>query len=66
MKDPDETLDGIPLHDYGLALQNAVSWLGNRYLLAEPQPRRRDERAPYFNEPRRWLGSSRTPVHSRH
>jgi len=37
-----------PTHDYRAALQNAVSWLGNRYLLAEPLNRRREpiEAAP--------------------
>ena len=30
----------IPLHDYGPALRSAVSWLGERYLLAQPEPRR--------------------------
>jgi hypothetical protein len=29
-----------PTHDYRAALQNAVAWLGNRYLLAEPLNRR--------------------------
>jgi hypothetical protein len=45
----------IPVHDYGLALESAVSWLGDRYLLADPLPRRRDERKGYFIESRRWL-----------
>jgi hypothetical protein len=31
-----------PTHDYRAALQKAVSWLGNRYLLAEPLNRRRE------------------------
>jgi hypothetical protein len=44
----------IPMHDYGAALQGAVSWLGNRYLLAEPVPRLSEERRPYFTEQRRW------------
>jgi hypothetical protein len=44
----------IPLHDYGKALRNAVSWLGDRYLLAEPVRRRKDETASYYVEPRRW------------
>ena len=44
----------IPQHDYGLALKSAKSWLGDRYLLADPQPRRRDERKDYFVETRRW------------
>ena len=44
----------IPQHDYGLALKSAVSWLGDRYLLADPLPRRRRERKEYFVETRRW------------
>ncbi len=44
----------MPLHDYRNALQGAVKWLGDRYLLAEPTPRLSSERAPYFTEPRRW------------
>jgi hypothetical protein len=30
----------IELHDYSPALKGAVSWMGDRYLLAEPVPRR--------------------------
>ena len=44
----------IPLHDYRPALQGAVSWLGDRYLLAEPVARLSEERKPYFAEQRRW------------
>jgi hypothetical protein len=44
----------IPLHDYRHALQSAVSWLGERYLLAEPIRRRTDERRPYFSTPQGW------------
>ena len=44
----------IPLHDYRPALQGALSWLGDRHLLAEPVPRLSQERTPYFVEPRRW------------
>jgi hypothetical protein len=43
----------IPMHDYRAALEGAVSWLGDRYLLAEPVPRLSEER-PYFAEQRRW------------
>ena len=49
-----ELAHSIPLHDYRPALQGAVSWLGDRYLLAEPVQRRSDEHKPYFNEPRHW------------
>jgi hypothetical protein len=32
-----------------------MSWLGDRYLLAEPVPRLvSEERKPYFAEQRRW------------
>ena len=34
----------ISRHDYGPALQGALSWLGNRYLLAEPLNRRSEDR----------------------
>lgn len=34
----------VPTHDYSPALQGALSWLGNRYLLAEPVNRRPDSR----------------------
>jgi hypothetical protein len=44
----------IPLYDYRAALQGALSWLGDRHLLAEPVARLREERTPYFTEPRRW------------
>jgi hypothetical protein len=40
MKRPKEAALPLPSHDYGLALQNAVSWLGDRHLLAQPVPRR--------------------------
>lgn len=43
-----------PLHDYRPALEGALSWLGNRYLLAEPVPRLSEEQKPYFAEQRRW------------
>ena len=44
----------IPLHDYRPALQSALSWLGDRHLLAEPVVRLREERSPYFAESPRW------------
>jgi hypothetical protein len=34
----------LPVHDYGTALQSAVSWLGDRYLLAAPVTARRPDR----------------------
>jgi hypothetical protein len=44
----------IPLHDYNPALQGALSWLGDRHLLAEPVARLHQERGPYFAEQRKW------------
>lgn len=50
----------LPQHDYGLALQTAVSWLGDRYLLAEPVSRRSPEYKPFFVEPHDWHGAGRS------
>ena len=55
----------IPLHDYSPALQSAVSWLGERYVLAEPVTRRREERKAYFNTPREWMRASQGNVLTR-
>lgn len=46
-------------HDYGPALQNAVNWLGARYLLAEPVRKLPDDRKPYYVETRRWHPATR-------
>jgi hypothetical protein len=43
----------IPPHDYKPALQGALSWLGKRYLLAEPLNRRNDGRKQDVSEPQR-------------
>jgi hypothetical protein len=48
MKRSDTDTRPIPSHDYGLALQSAVSWLGERYLLATPQPRHAPETPKYW------------------
>lgn len=44
MKRANDLQPQLPLHDYDLALQSAVSWLGDRYLLAAPIPARRPDR----------------------
>jgi hypothetical protein len=49
----------IPQHDYQSALQNAVSWLGDRYLLAEPVRRLSGDRKAYFTETRSWHPATR-------
>jgi hypothetical protein len=66
MKNPDTPRKAIPLHDYDLALEKAVSWLGDRYLLAEPAPRRREEPRQYFSEPQRWNRALRGRGLTRH
>jgi len=63
---PHEPTGSLPLHDYDTALRNAVSWLGDNYLLAVPTPRRAAEPKPWFNAPRPWIGVARTPVRARH
>ena len=49
----------MPIHDYRMALKSAVSWLGERYLLAEPVTRRREEDRPFFAQTPRWLPNGR-------
>jgi hypothetical protein len=44
----------LPQYDYALALQRAVSWLGDRYLLAQPVSRRVEERQAFFVETHSW------------
>ncbi len=49
----------IPVHDYRPALRDAVTWLGDRYVLAEPVIRRSEDRRPWFVETRRWHPATR-------
>ena len=49
----------MPIHDYRMAQKSAVSWLGERYLLAEPVTRRREEDRPFFAQTPRWLPNGR-------
>jgi hypothetical protein len=44
----------IPLQDFRPASLGAVSWLGDRHLLAEPMPRLIEGRTAYFAESPRW------------
>jgi hypothetical protein len=55
MKQTEQTSASNSRHDYDVALRRAVSWLGDRYLLAEPVSRRAKESKSYFVETRRWL-----------
>jgi len=66
MKRPERNQIPLPKHDYGLALQSAVSWLGDRYVLAEPQQRRSDVRPVYVLEPPRPRRAVRLGVATRH
>lgn len=54
MKRDNKLSHAQPRNDYALALQRAVSWLGDRYLLAEPVNKRADDRKTYFAESRSW------------
>jgi hypothetical protein len=54
MKRPKQAPGAVPPHDYGLALQTAMSWQGDRYMLAEPVARRVEQRKPFFAEVRSW------------
>jgi len=46
----------LPVEDYSVALRNAVSWLGKRYLLAEPvKAHSIAQKLPiYFAEQEHW------------
>ena len=59
VKRPRVPVPAIALHDYRPALRTAVTWLGERYLLAEPVAKRNVERSAYFSEPRRWHPATR-------
>jgi hypothetical protein len=60
MKRPKDKPDSLPQYDYALALQTAVSWLGDRHLLAQPVTRRVEEHKPYFVEQSRWNDARRS------
>jgi len=49
----------LPVHDYRPALQCAVSWLGDRYLLAEQVQRLPHARETFYAETRRWMPVTR-------
>ena len=57
-EEPDVKLNNNPqlaLHDYRNALKSAVSWLGARYVLADPVQKRHEASKPFFAETPRWL-----------
>lgn len=49
----------LPVHDFRAALQDALSWLGDRYLLAQPVNRVSAQSRPNFAESRRWMPDTR-------
>ncbi len=59
MKRPRQQSTPLPHHDYRPAIESAVSWLGDRYLLAEPVTPRREPRKTWFTETRRWHPATR-------
>jgi len=54
MKRPEEKAILVPTHNYDQARQKAVSWLGDRYLLAEPTRKRDDGSKAYLKAPSDW------------
>jgi len=40
-----------PPHDYRRALQKAIAWMGDRYLLAAPLPRTNADNPKYWTAP---------------
>jgi hypothetical protein len=44
----------LPVDDYSAALRKAVSWLGERYLLAAPVTRSVQATPRYFPQERGW------------
>jgi hypothetical protein len=44
----------LPVDDYSAALRKAVSWLGERYLLAVPVKRSEQATPRYFPQERGW------------
>ncbi len=56
MKRMYESPKDFPLHDYSGAISSAVSWLGERYLLASPinMPRRLRPAEPFYGQRANW------------
>jgi hypothetical protein len=60
MKRPDEKATLVPTYNYDQARQKAVSWLGDRYLLAEPARKRDDGSKGFLKAPSDWYVISGT------
>lgn len=58
MKSSRDSQPNFPVRDYSLAVESAVSWLGDRYLLATPiAARSHAPQATHFaGSSGRWLG----------
>lgn len=46
----------LPVDDYSAALREAVSWLGERYVLAVPVTRSEQATPGNFSQQRSWQG----------
>jgi len=66
MKRPEEKAKLVPTHNYDQAREKAVSWLGDRYLLAEPARKRDDGSKSYLKAPSDWYVISGTSLRSSH
>jgi hypothetical protein len=62
MKRTPGSANAFPLHDYSIAISSAVSWLGERYLLASPinRPRRRSAE-PFYGQRASWWRAGKAP-----
>jgi len=54
MKLMTQELPRLPVDDYSAALRDAVSWLGERYLLAVPVTRIEQATPRYLPQGREW------------
>jgi len=66
MKRPEEKAILVPTHNYDQARQKAVSWLGDRYLLAEPTRKRDDGSKTWLKPHSDWYVVSGSTVRAQH
>jgi len=66
MKRPEEKAKLVPTHNYDQAREKAVSWLGDRYLLAEPARKRDDGSKAWLKPASDWYVVSGAAVRAQH
>lgn len=66
MKRPEEKAKLVPTHNYDQAREKALSWLGDRYLLAEPARKRDDGSKAFLKPPREWYVISNVAPRAQH